>query len=537
MGATNVVVKVTVPGATSISVTRTGGGCGTLAAATGASPLTLTGKAADNGYCDLTATATLSGGGTRGAGRALRSPGVQSGPAAGHAGGRHLRAPAVSAGRRTRRCDRDHRHQRTAGLRQRRLRDVHRWSTTGRGRSRRCWCRCPATKVTSACRPRTVNGVRHVHAEVRRGFFRNDERHARPCASGPRMQQAVNAGSLDLGVTLEDELGAIGDVFGLHLQPQEVGAGEVKVSIAWDTPTDVDLHVIEPSGEEIDYFEIPSPPPAATLDLDSNAACGIDGINNENVSWPLGQSPNGNFTVRVHMFESLCGDPPGPAYASGTVTMTYCGDDSPKVLPFFLAGEDASQTFTFKSQCKLRVSGKVRYEDFPITDTGLGAERDGAGPVCARAGLAQQAERRRHHRRRRHRCLGQVRHHVRERRSGEPRLLRPGRRPAGQRDAETGRQEPEQRHLRVPLAQGQRAAARQQQPAGRQEGLQGRHRRQEGRRRRRAEHLRRRRRFGGFRPQSHRQDAADAHVEVDVRRRSLRTGTCRSTPRRMRPSS
>jgi hypothetical protein len=53
--------------------------------------------------------------------------------------------------------------------------------------------------------------------------------------------------------------------------------------------------------------------------------------------------------------------------------MTYCGDDSPKVVPFSLSGQDDSQTFSFTSLCKSRVSGTVKFEDFPVTDVGLGA--------------------------------------------------------------------------------------------------------------------------------------------------------------------
>src|SRR5262249_326010 len=71
-----------------------------------------------------------------------------------------------------------------------------------------------------------------------------------------------------------------------------------------------DLHVVEPGGFEI-YYQ-PSnrtSPSGGTLDLDSNAGCTIDNINNENVTWPAGRAPNGNYIVRVDNWNS-CGQQP-----------------------------------------------------------------------------------------------------------------------------------------------------------------------------------------------------------------------------------
>jgi hypothetical protein len=86
-----------------------------------------------------------------------------------------------------------------------------------------------------------------------------------------------------------------------------VGAGEVQVSVAWDAPTDVDLHVIDPSGEEI-YFGNTSSASGGTLDLDSNAACTIDNVNNENITWPVGGAPTGQYTVHL-VYWSACSQP------------------------------------------------------------------------------------------------------------------------------------------------------------------------------------------------------------------------------------
>jgi hypothetical protein len=42
------------------------------------------------------------------------------------------------------------------------------------------------------------------------------------------------------------------------------------------------------------------------LDLDSNAGCSIDGKNAENITWPSGQAPHGEYIVRVDYYLS-CG--------------------------------------------------------------------------------------------------------------------------------------------------------------------------------------------------------------------------------------
>ena len=85
-----------------------------------------------------------------------------------------------------------------------------------------------------------------------------------------------------------------------HVVPTEVievGTGTVQVSLSWDTPTDVDLHVVDPAGEEIYFFD-PMSSSGGELDLDSNADCFLDNIKNENITWN-GPAPTGEYTVRV----------------------------------------------------------------------------------------------------------------------------------------------------------------------------------------------------------------------------------------------
>jgi hypothetical protein len=86
-----------------------------------------------------------------------------------------------------------------------------------------------------------------------------------------------------------------------------VGSGDIQVTVSWDTGADVDLHVIDPSGFEI-YWASRQSPSGGELDLDSNAACAGDNVRNENISWPIGTAPQGDYTVRVDYWSS-CGAP------------------------------------------------------------------------------------------------------------------------------------------------------------------------------------------------------------------------------------
>jgi hypothetical protein len=78
-----------------------------------------------------------------------------------------------------------------------------------------------------------------------------------------------------------------------------VGTGEVQVSVSWDAPSDVDLHVVDPAGDEV-YYAAPTVASGGELDLDSNAGCSIDDVNNENITWAT--APDGEYTVRLDYY-------------------------------------------------------------------------------------------------------------------------------------------------------------------------------------------------------------------------------------------
>jgi len=93
-------------------------------------------------------------------------------------------------------------------------------------------------------------------------------------------------------------------------------SGPVQVTLRWDTDTDLDLHVLEPTANgscEISYSDPNRPLQAqpsscgavGSLDLDSNAGCALDHVNVENVIYPAGQpAPSGTYTVQVENFDA-----------------------------------------------------------------------------------------------------------------------------------------------------------------------------------------------------------------------------------------
>lgn len=96
----------------------------------------------------------------------------------------------------------------------------------------------------------------------------------------------------------------------LRVNPEAHTSDTLQVSLAWTGPVDADLHLETPSGEDI-YYGNRTSSSGGNLDLDSNAGCSIDGVNNENITWPAGQQPEcGRYVARVDLW-SACSEP-GP---------------------------------------------------------------------------------------------------------------------------------------------------------------------------------------------------------------------------------
>lgn len=89
-----------------------------------------------------------------------------------------------------------------------------------------------------------------------------------------------------------------------EMNVMSVGTGSLQVSLSFDNDKDIDLHLIEPNGDHIYYGNMMSTN-GGELDLDSNPACSIDGINNENITYSEeAQLDAGTYYVYVDMYSN-----------------------------------------------------------------------------------------------------------------------------------------------------------------------------------------------------------------------------------------
>jgi hypothetical protein len=112
----------------------------------------------------------------------------------------------------------------------------------------------------------------------------------------------VPSPTFDLQLALASQSGVVGPYSEV---PTNVirGTSELEITVWWDKPSDVDLNVIEPSGEEV-YWGNNISATGGMLDQDSNIECVIDNKNNESIRWT--KAPSGIFAVRLDYY-SNCG--------------------------------------------------------------------------------------------------------------------------------------------------------------------------------------------------------------------------------------
>ncbi len=135
--------------------------------------------------------------------------------------------------------------------------------------------------------------------------------------------------TLSLSVRAIDAAGNFGtaEIQQFIFLPETI-TGSLAISLQWDSPTDLDLHVLVPADNEQGYTEVWSKKrssyngadggsPDGVLDFDSNANCQIDGHDTENVIWK-GTPPVGHYVVRVAA-ASLCGQASAAWWAFASV--------------------------------------------------------------------------------------------------------------------------------------------------------------------------------------------------------------------------
>jgi hypothetical protein len=120
-----------------------------------------------------------------------------------------------------------------------------------------------------------------------------------------------------VSVALLDAQGSAGAYQVLELPLVASGTGDVKVTLSFDRLHDLDLHVVEPSGDQI-FYERPGSTVGGRLDLDSGANCEPSASNSENVYWPPGVAPPGEYRVSVQNYQQC-----SPGEIRFTVRIAY----------------------------------------------------------------------------------------------------------------------------------------------------------------------------------------------------------------------
>jgi hypothetical protein len=91
-----------------------------------------------------------------------------------------------------------------------------------------------------------------------------------------------------------------------------LGTGDIQVTLRWASSDDLDLAVTDPAGQTV-YYANPAIASGGQLDVDANAGCGeADTTPIENIFWPTGQAPQGQFTASVNLFARCSGGAQGP---------------------------------------------------------------------------------------------------------------------------------------------------------------------------------------------------------------------------------
>ena len=118
------------------------------------------------------------------------------------------------------------------------------------------------------------------------------------------MNQSLTTENFELKIAVQDVNGKVSDITYIPVSLVQAGTGRLQVSCSWNQLNDVDLHLVEPNLDEIYYGDSYSTS-GGELDVDSNPACSIDEINNENITYnDAAVIQNGEYIVRVDFFEN-----------------------------------------------------------------------------------------------------------------------------------------------------------------------------------------------------------------------------------------
>ena len=120
--------------------------------------------------------------------------------------------------------------------------------------------------------------------------------------------------------------------------------GEIEIVLYWKNHNDLDLHCIDPDGEEI-YWKYKQSRSGGFLDLDANSSMHPPWFDEpaEHIRWRKGEAPSGHYQVFVEHFRDHQGGDPTPYW----VSVKAPGLDSTQLEGTLSTGDPKKRVFEF----------------------------------------------------------------------------------------------------------------------------------------------------------------------------------------------
>jgi len=150
----------------------------------------------------------------------------------------------------------------------------------------------------------------------------------------------VDEGSFILEYCVYDVNDLVSNVGSLNVNVLKLGTGSLQISLSWNTATDQDLYVTDPSGTEISYSNSFSET-GGELDYDNTSGYGP-----ENIFWQT-DAPDGSYSVAVNDFtgsgeSTICYVTISAPGRSKTYTVTTQNGSTASVVSFTKSGSSYS---------------------------------------------------------------------------------------------------------------------------------------------------------------------------------------------------
>lgn len=113
--------------------------------------------------------------------------------------------------------------------------------------------------------------------------------------------------------------------FEARLKERDAKTGDIQISLIWDNRHDLDLHCLPPAPDEEIWFQRRGPSRSGgQLDVDTNAGCerNVSDRAVENIFWPIGKAPQGEYIVYVN-FYTICPKDVKTAPGGGEIECDY----------------------------------------------------------------------------------------------------------------------------------------------------------------------------------------------------------------------